>query len=261
MKNIKHLRDSLIELKDNYGIVGLKGGTEVEDLSFKEIEYIHSISCGIVPLTIKIGGPEARNDMRKLFELKVEGILAPMIESPYAFNNFIKTAMELLKEYGIRPMLCMNAETITFYHNMDKIISNPYFSRIDSVTVGRGDLSGSMEKSCVDDPEVTKVAKDIIVKVRKLGKKTSVGGKLTPESIMNVYENIGSHRANTRHVLISLESGLDLKQACAHSLAFEIKLYEELRNIAPDKKDAYNNRIVETKRRMVKGFASAAMIA
>ncbi len=261
MHSVEKLRTELEYLKESFGIVGLKGGTEVEDLNFEEIKFINNISKGIVPLIIKIGGPEARNDMRQLFKIKVDGLLAPMIESPYSFRNFILTAMSLLKEYGVRPLLCINAETITFYNNMHEIIKNSYFGRIDYVTVGRGDLSGSMEKQSVDDPEVTRVSADIVSTMREAGKITSVGGKLTPQSIMNVRDNIKSHRANSRHVVISLESGVDLKEACARALSFEIKLYETLMKIAPDKRTAYEKRINETKRRMVKGFAKAAMIA
>ena len=258
---LTHLRKDLETLKENYGVESLKGGTEVEDMEFEEIKLLHDISEGIVPLIIKIGGPEARNDMRNMFSIKVEGILAPMIESVYSFRNYIITALELLKEYGVRPMLCINAETITFYENIDKIIADPYFEKISAVTVGRSDLSGSMGIEDVDHPEVTRVTAQIIAKMKKAGKLTSVGGKLTPESILNVKENINPDKANTRHVGISMNYQGSLKEACAMALGYEIKLYEAMITAAPHKELAYKKRIDETKRRMIKGFAKAALIA
>lgn len=262
LKNaVNSLREELQILKTKYGIVGLKGGTEIEDLDYDEIELIHNICLDIVPLTIKIGGPEARNDMRNLFKIKVEGILAPMIESAYGFKNYIKTALDLLKEYGTRPLLCLNAETISFYDNMQKIISDPYFERIDAVTVGRGDLSGSMEAKSVDEPEVTKVAAEIVSTMKQLGKITSVGGSVMPANITNIRDKIKSHRANTRHVVISLEHQGDLKESCAMALGFEMHLYKILMEFKPEKAKAYKNRIDVTKNRIKKGFAKAVMIA
>lgn len=261
MPSIIELRNDLENLKNNYGVVGLKGGTEVEDLEFEEIKLMHDISFGIMPLIIKIGGPEARNDMRNMFKIKVEGILAPMIESLYSFKNFVKTALELLKEYGVRPILCINAETYSFYKIMQEIVNDPLFDKIDSVTVGRSDLSASMDKDDVDDPEVTKVAREIIKTMKAYGKLTSVGGKLTPESIINVKENISPDKANTRHIVISMDYKGDLRQACAMALNYETKLYEKFIEIAPHKEVSYKKRIDETKRRMIKGFAKAALIA
>jgi 5'-3' exonuclease len=199
--------------------------------------------------------------MRNLFKIKVEGILAPMIESRYSFKNYVKTALELLKDYGIRPMLSINAETYTFYQNMEVILSDPYFERIDSVTVGRGDLSASMEKEDVEDKEVTFVASEIIKAVREKGKITSVGGKVMPSNIYNIKDNIKSHRANTRHVVISLEKDTDLKEACAKALHFEIKLYGELMKVEPLKANSYKKRIEETKKRIAKDYARASLIA
>ena len=258
---INRLRKKLWYLRDSPGIVAAKGGTEVEDMSFEELSSLRSISLDIVPMIVKIGGPEARNDMRNLFKIKVEGILAPMIESAYGFKNYIKTALDLLKEYGIRPLLCLNAETISFYNNMEKIISDPYFERIDAVTVGRGDLSGSMDAKSVDEPEVIKVAADIISTMNKLGKITSVGGSVMPANITGIRDNIKSKRANTRHVVISLDHKGDLKESCAMALGFEIHLYKILMEFKPEKAKAYKNRIDVTQNRIKKGFAKAVMIA
>ena len=58
------LRKKLWYLRDSYGIVGVKGGTEVEDMSFEELAILRELSKDIVPMMVKIGGPEARNDIR-----------------------------------------------------------------------------------------------------------------------------------------------------------------------------------------------------
>lgn len=80
--SFQQLRDRLKELRDAGGLTALKTGTEVEDMSFEEIRLLRALSDRIVPLFVKIGGPEARNDMRELARAGVDGLIAPMIESP-----------------------------------------------------------------------------------------------------------------------------------------------------------------------------------
>ena len=63
---MKELREWLMTMKSKLGVVRLKGGTEVEDMTFAEIAFMKELSRDIVPVTVKIGGPEARNDMRAM---------------------------------------------------------------------------------------------------------------------------------------------------------------------------------------------------
>jgi len=122
------LREKLITLRDNYGLVGVKGGTEVEAMSFEEIKFLKQVSKGIVPLTVKIGGPEARNDVEFMLSIGTEVILAPMIESVYSLKNFVDMMKSIDSERS--SALAINIETITAYKSLEEIFGSIYFNSI-----------------------------------------------------------------------------------------------------------------------------------
>ncbi len=101
------LRERLQELKLKAGLKALKSGTEIEDMDFEELSVMRRLSQGILPFYVKIGGPEARNDIRALAQLEVDAMIAPMIESPYALRKFIESLEALLPEKYYKTLLKM----------------------------------------------------------------------------------------------------------------------------------------------------------
>lgn len=238
----------LEELKQDHGLIAFKGGTEVEDMTYEEISLLNELGGSDLPLTVKIGGPEARNDMRALKRLGVFGILAPMIESEYALKNFVMSINDIYD--GVpKPSLAINIETKTGYLNLGNILKNKYFESIDQVTIGRSDLSGSMDRN-VDDEIVFAVVRDIVSQVREYGKITSVGGSLNPLNAQVVRELIRPDRVNTRHLIFSFSSGSNLYAAIKRGLEFEILLYHRLADVEPSKADAYSKRIAVASQRL-----------
>ena len=57
------LRKLLKSLVYYHNLIAIKGGTEIEAMSFDELEVMREISLDILPMIVKIGGPEARNDI------------------------------------------------------------------------------------------------------------------------------------------------------------------------------------------------------
>lgn len=241
------IRKKLLYLRENYGITGIKGGTEVEDLNFKEISILRQISKNIMPLTVKIGGPEARNDMRACIEIGVDIILAPMIESIYGLENFVSSLGDIEKYYGKKVLKAINVETITCYKSLNEIFSSNFFKEISSITVGRSDLAGSMKKE-VDSEEVINITKDIVDNARKLGKKTSVGGKIKIGNAEKIHSLINPDMINTRHIIIDLNyKPSKIKEAVLQSLLFEIEIYKIFSRYG--KKKFYQERIEDTLKR------------
>ncbi|HOJ49815.1 MAG TPA: aldolase/citrate lyase family protein [Spirochaetota bacterium] len=241
------IRKKLLYLRNTFGIIGLKGGTEVEDLNFKEIAVMRKISSGIMPLTVKIGGPEARNDMRECIEIGVDVILAPMIESPYALENFITSSKEVENYYNKKILKAINFETITCYKYINEIFSSKFFADISSITIGRTDLAGSMGEE-VDSDEVINVTKDIVKRSKEHGKKTSVGGKIKIGNIEKIAKVIMPDMINTRHIIIDVSyKPAALKEALVESLLFEIELYKIFSKYG--KKEFYKARIEDTLKR------------
>lgn len=237
--DINTLKEELLNLKTNHYLVGIKGGTEVEAMTFEEIKIMREISKDIVPMTVKIGGPEARNDISYMLSIGIDQILAPMIESPYGLKNFVETMEELDKEHKAKRAI--NIETIFAYSNIHYIFQSPYFWIIEQVTIGRSDLSSSMSRD-TDDLEVLKITKKIIELAKFYNKKTSIGGKVHSVNAINLKETIGSHYLNTRHMVISTES-FDISNDIRLALIWEKKFYLFLKTKFPEKTELYNKRI------------------
>jgi len=238
----KRLHEELVYLHEVHCVAGIKTGTEVEDMGFEEISYLREIA-GDFPLTVKIGGPEARNDMRHCFKTGVDIILAPMVETVYALNNFVSTMKELQSQYTDTPRLAVNIESKTAVHNIDAMLDSRAFDSIFQVTIGRSDLSGSMHMH-IDDPEVTRLASRVVRKVRKYKRATSLGGGLNLSNIENIVQSIPLDRVNSRHIVF--ENNQKFKKNPAQhllkGLEFEQRLYLALAEAFPEKKSHYNKR-------------------
>ena len=243
---MKTLREKLDRLKKNNCLVGIKGGTEIEAMTFEEIYFMKKISEDIVPMTVKIGGPEARNDIEYMLSIGIEKILAPMVESPYSLKNFVETMLELDKNSVAK--LAINIETIFSYKNLDLIFQSPFFWHINHVTVGRTDLSGSINKN-PDDPEVLQMTKNIIELSKVFNKTTSVGGKINTHNSQFVKSTIGSDYLNTRHMVISCKS-LNISESISLALNWEKDFYQFLKEKYPLRVDFYNKRIYSLEERI-----------
>ncbi|GIX43255.1 MAG: aldolase [Leptospiraceae bacterium] len=245
-------KNKLLELKQ-YGLFALKTGTEVEDMNFDEISFLRNISKDIVPLHVKIGGPEARNDMRFLLSIKVDCIIAPMIESPYALKNFIKTLEEIQHQHKTTCKAGINIETITGYMQLDSILNLEYAKKLYQITAARTDLSGSMDL-LPDNPRVIEICKEILLSCKKKNILTSVGGAIQPAIIKNLLEELDSDFINTRHMVIRSDIlKNDPEFILRKHLEFEVELYKFLsKTIDPIRKKIHTNRYNVLKERLLK---------
>lgn len=251
---IDRLRERLFVLRDGFGLRSMKTGTEVEDMSFAEIALLREISAGIIPLYVKIGGPEARNDMRNLIRIGVDGIIAPMIESPYSLKNFMSTFEEICEEKGTRGIEAgINLETITGYRQMQAILAEPLAAGLHQVTAARTDLSGSMGLHA-DDERVLAISEDIVRTCKEHGLVTSVGGAIHPGIIETLLHRIPSDRINTRHMVLSTtEMKREPVRCLLEGLRFEVDLYRSLAtDRANDKREIHQRRFETLQDRMVK---------
>ncbi|MCX8123835.1 MAG: aldolase/citrate lyase family protein [Spirochaetes bacterium] len=247
MRLIETLEIKLDELSHKYGLVALKGGTEVEDMTFDELLFLRQIAINL-PVIVKIGGPEARNDIRYCKSIHIDGVLAPMIESEYGLENFISAVKDIYNNHSL-PYLAVNIETITAYHNLVAICSNPYFSYIQQVTVGRSDLSQSMKKG-VDDEDVLYATAHIVKTAKLAGKVTSVGGQINPSNAELVKKVIDPDRINTRHLVFDCKKATNIAKSIQLGLEFELDLYRAFSNVEPGKSHIYHKRIAVTSDRL-----------
>jgi hypothetical protein len=253
-KSLFQLRKELLILKNECCFTALKGGTETEDMDYEEIKIFSLIAKDIVPLIIKIGGPEARTDIRFCKSNGIDGISAPMIESEYALKNFILTLKSLIQTANYEKLYkSINLETITGYRNILEILDSEFFQELDNVTAARSDLSASMNLN-PDDPEVMRVTTQIIKMAKERGKKTSVGGTITKANFFKIAETVKPDQINSRHIMVDVKGVLEKKilDIAEIMLSFEMDLYSLLSEVKPDKSYYYQNRIELNRERIGK---------
>jgi hypothetical protein len=249
---MERLREHLAFLKREHSLVGIKGGTEVEAQSFEEIWFMRRISKGIVPLTVKIAGPEARNDIEFMLAAEIDCILAPMVESAYSLKNFVATMAAL--DPKRQSELAVNIETITAWRNLKEMFDSPAFAAIRQVTVGRSDLSGSMGLD-VDDDEVTRISDAIVMAAQLRGKRTSIGGQVSSENALLVKKNLKADTINTRHMAVDLASE-SIAEDVAAALLWEKEYYLALKEYFPSRRSFYMSRIASIEERAAAAFAA-----
>ncbi len=247
------LRSRLQKLKENHGLAALKTGTEVEDMGFEEIRVLRQISAGIVPLYVKIGGPEARNDIRNLIKLEVDGLIAPMIESPYALVKFIESLTSLLEPDAYKKLKKgINIETITGLYQLDAILALPEADQLDQITAARTDLCASMALPA-DHFQVLDSCAYIKSQAQQHGLVVSLGGQIEPSISPILIEKVKPNFINSRHMVLAVPR-LDIKPATAviENLRFECELYLHLSEVFFEYKTRYTERIETINQRLSK---------
>ncbi len=241
-------------LKQKYGVVAIKTGTEVEDMSFEEIRFIKDLTYGILPLTVKIGGPEARQDIRFLLGLGVHTILAPMIESVYALRNFVQTLLHLYLEMSItnKPALGINLETRVAFSHLSDILHSPYFEQIFHITIGRKDLADSMNMA-VNHKKLLKMIHKCVEQCKKQNKSISVGGGLSMDWDIAWSTYMGSGYLNTRHVMFqnNFTSNKQYQKVLHSILDWEKNLYYLLQIKFPERLTYFQSRLDILEKRQV----------
>lgn len=237
------LKDRLDELR-THGLVAIKTGTEVEDMSFGQISILRDLTSNLLPLYVKIGGPEARNDIRNLISIGVDGLIAPMIESQYALKNFIHTLKAILTESQYLSIdKGINLETITAYRSIDSILSAKEARELNQITAARTDLSGSMNLQ-PDDPDVLECCTIIVARSKEFELKTSIGGAIHSGIIEKLIRKCTPDTINTRHMVISAQIKQPAQQL-EKMLQFEHELYRYLASLPENKYLIERVRIIE----------------
>lgn len=246
----RHLREKLEILREDHGCWALKFETEAEGASFEQIRYNMNLALGKLPVIVKIGGPDARNDICQLLKMGVNGLIAPMVESPYGLKNFVTALSQIApKEQYDYISKGFNVETITTFKQLDEIFALPEIREIDSISIGRSDLAGSLSTK-VDDPQVMEITREVRDKAKAYGLSVSVGGGLTPSNAERIVAEIEPDKINTRNLGFSLKRCPDIKGAIREALNFEIALLEHEASQINNTYQTIKDRIETLKERM-----------
>lgn len=182
----KKLFDALLKLKNECGLIGLKAEFEAEGSRYDELIMLNEIVFrGNTDLIVKIGGCEAMRDMDQCKILGTHGIMAPMIETPFAMSKFVGAGKQKFGENYADIEWVINAETITCFENFEKILEVGK-DFIDTVVVGRSDLSASMgiNRNDIDGDIIFDKVKSFATMTRKFKNiKSSFGGGVSVDTI------------------------------------------------------------------------------
>ena len=158
-------------------IVSLKGEFEAEGLSRDAVaaEAAFGARNGL-PYLVKIGGCEAKSDVRFLAQIGVRSVVAPMIESPFAMRKY----MEMLPEAAF-DHVGVTIETIDAVRRIDEILDAG--TKLTEVTVGRTDLTASFGGTGVDCDETVAMVKTVARAAAQRGMNTTMGGAINVGTI------------------------------------------------------------------------------
>jgi len=222
----QRLEACLIRLKEESGLCAVKAEFEAEGASFRDLARLRRLTARHnVSLYLKIGGVEALRDIKDALDLGVDGLIAPMVESPFGVVKFTQAVESVFS--GREVFKSINIETRNAVDCVDDILSEAK-GKVDNITIGRTDLSQSFL-----DPEIQPDSEFIFDLIRKLSQKVytlglalTVGGSITKDSIgrFKKVKKIWEGRSlsiETRKIVLPLEDFLKKEEALEEALKFE----------------------------------------
>lgn len=218
--------DSLLELKEVHGVYGIKAEFEAEGARMDELISLRELILRAdLKFITKIGGCEAVHDMQQCKLLGATGVMAPMIETPFAMSKFVGAAKRVYGEDINTVEWIINAETKTCHSNYKEVLEVGK-GFLNAVTVGRSDLSASMgiDRKDIESEPVFHATMDLLQMSRAQGITTNFGGNIGIESIPFIIGMSGvADRFETRKVVITMDKDENkLKKAIHEALNFEL---------------------------------------
>ena len=222
----KKLEDSLARLKENFGLYAVKGEFEAEGASFRDLVRLRRLTARHnISLYLKIGGVEALRDIKDALDLGVDGLVAPMVESPFGVIKFLQAVESVFSDRKI--FKSINIETCNAVKCIDQILSEAK-GKVDNVTIGRTDLSNSYLNAEIqpDSKFIFDLIEELSCKVNSAGIALTIGGSITKDSVSKFKQ---AHRTwgkkissiETRKIVLPVDQILETKNALIEALMFE----------------------------------------
>ena len=223
--------DVLKELRDNHAVVGVKAEFEAEGTRTEELMRLKEICMTAkVALTLKIGGCEAARDMYDARTVGVNYLVAPMVETPFALQKYLKTIdLVFPKDEQEKIEFLINVETLMAAQNFGNMIKIPGIEKLGGIVVGRVDLVGSMGlgRSACESETIFAVTKDVVTVAK--GKKMTVvvGGGISADALpflRRLSDGVMIDRYETRKICFSCPDALKdgAEKGIAKAVEFEL---------------------------------------
>ena len=246
-----------LKILKKLGVMAVKQSLEDEGASYDDLVIMRELTNrSKLKLDIKIGGCEAKNDINFCKKIKVDGMVAPMVESDYALTKFIQVLRN-----NTRQNLYVNLESIQAFKNLNKILKNPDFKKLKGVVIGRSDLVGSigLGKDTVDSKKTYNLVYPALKKIKKQKMIVKMGGSITSKSkffVSKLYQKKLIDIIETRNIQLKLNNKTiaNLENIMEEIFKFEI-LWLKFAHLKSKKtkfsiKNDYLNRIKVLKKRL-----------
>ena len=224
----KKLLNTIRLLKKDFGLAGLKAEFEAEGSSSEDIHRLKRLAIKAnTKLFVKIGGVEALRDLYDCYDIGVDGIIAPMVETKFAAKKYLEMLNKIYSKN--KPHISINIESVTGVKNIDEILKT-LNGFLNNITIGRKDLSSSFFNNKIkpNSNEIKKIIKYICKKNNRYNVTTTVGGGISQKTIdiykKDTFMKKKILRYETRKVIIDKKFFFIKKDIIKKCLEFE-KIY------------------------------------
>lgn len=251
----------LNDLRENYHVIGVKAEFEAEGTRIEEAMRLKDVSSSAgLGLNLKIGGCEAIKDMFDAISLGAERIIAPMVETAYALQKFIKAAQIAYGERIENVELLVNIETITAYQNFSEMLKIPEIKLLNGIVIGRVDFVGSTSwgREAVNSEKLLKLCLELADKAKSKGLSVVVGGGVSVDSLPFFKQFPKSHldRFETRKVVFDAKHAINNTEiAFIKAVEFELMWLKNKQNYYSAIAREDNDRIQMMEKRYHKALA------
>lgn len=219
----------LCDLKANHHVAGVKAEFEAEGTRIEEAMRLKEVSLKAgLGLTLKVGGCEAVKDMFEASSLGVEHLVAPMVETPYALQKYLRAVRLAFSEEQRKDMdFLINLETYTACQNLAAMLEIPEIEQLSGIVLGRVDLTGSMgmDRNSINDDEVLEICLQAASLAKSRGLAVVIGGGVSVHSqkFFRAFPEGHLDRFETRKVVFACPGALENREdAFLKAVEFEL---------------------------------------
>ncbi len=218
----------LKKLKNDYGVFEIKAEFEAEGSRMEEMMRLKDITSVVdLPIILKIGGVEAVTDVYNALSIGVKGIIAPMVETPFALSKYLNMIKTMIAEDNAQDIeFAFNVETLTACENIMDMLYKNDIGILSGITIGRVDLAGSMDiprEQINTSNKLFTMVEYCLQEIKEHKLKTGLGGAISKEALP-VIERL-SHlldKFETRKVVFPIASYKYGESAIIEANKFEL---------------------------------------